>query len=102
MSDAVIVRLTSLEKINLGVDTLKRSHILYVYFVNLRYYKKAEIFSKNLPPAQWIALLKRRVQKIEQNKPDHCDIYQKNHNKNAIEWHWSHTSDLVGTLVKFH
>ena len=39
---------------------------------------------------QWISLLYRRVQKIEQI------------NKNAIEWHWSPTSELVGTLVKFH
>ena len=30
---------------------------------------------------QWISLLYRRVQKIEQVKPDHCDIYQKNHKK---------------------
>jgi hypothetical protein len=22
--------------------------------------------------------------------------------KNAIEWHWSPTSEMVGTLVKFH
>ena len=35
--------------------------------------------------SQWIALLNRRVEKIEQIMPDHCDIYQKNHNKNAIE-----------------
>ena len=52
--------------------------------------------------SQWISLLYRRVQKIEQIQPDHCDIHQKNHNKNEIEWHWSHTSELVGTLVKFH
>ena len=50
---------------------------------------------------QWISLLYRRVQKIEQIKPEHCDSYQNNRTKNAIEWHWSHTSDLVGTLVKF-
>ena len=31
--------------------------------------------------AQWISLLNRRVQKIEQIKPDHCDRYQKNHHK---------------------
>ena len=52
------------------------------------------------PYTQWISLLYRRVQKIDEIQPDHCDIYQKNHNKNAIEWHWTHTSDLVGPLVK--
>ena len=52
--------------------------------------------------AQWISLLYRRVQKIEQIEPDHCDRYQNNHIKNAIEWHWSPTSEMVGTLVKFH
>ena len=31
--------------------------------------------------AQWISLLYRRVQKIDEIQPDHCDIYQKNHNK---------------------
>ena len=41
--------------------------------------------------SQWISLQYRRVQKIEQIKPDHCDKYQKNRTKNAIEWHWSHT-----------
>ena len=30
---------------------------------------------------QWISLLYRRLQKIEQIKPDHCDRYQKNHIK---------------------
>ena len=30
---------------------------------------------------QWISLLYRRVQKIDEIQPDHCDIYQKNHNK---------------------
>ena len=51
---------------------------------------------------QWISLLNRRVQKIEQIEPDHCDRYQINPTKNAIEWHWSPTSEMVGTLVKFH
>ena len=31
---------------------------------------------------QWITLLYRRVQKIEQIEPDHCDRYQNNRNKN--------------------
>ena len=43
--------------------------------------------------AQWISLLYRRVQEIEQIEPDHCDRYQNNRTKNAIEWHWSHTSE---------
>ena len=30
---------------------------------------------------QWISLLHRRVQKIEQIEPDHCDRYQNNHIK---------------------
>ena len=30
---------------------------------------------------QWISLLYRRVQKIEQIKPDHCDRYQNNRTK---------------------
>ena len=34
-----------------------------------------------LPKTQWISLLNRRVQKIEQIQPHHCAIYQKNHNK---------------------
>ena len=29
--------------------------------------------------AQWISLLYRRLQKIEQIYPDHCDRYQNNH-----------------------
>ena len=33
--------------------------------------------------AQWIFLLYRRLQKIEQVKPDHCDRYQNNRNKNC-------------------
>ena len=35
--------------------------------------------------AQWISLLYRWLQKIEQIEPDHCDRYQKNYIKNAIE-----------------
>ena len=30
---------------------------------------------------QWISLLHRWVQKIEQIEPDHCDRYQNNHIK---------------------
>ena len=30
---------------------------------------------------QWISLLYRRVQKIEQIEPDHCDRYQNNSTK---------------------
>ena len=47
---------------------------------------------------QWISLLYRRVQKIEQIQPDHCDRYQKN-----TEWHWSHTSEICGlsTIINF-
>ena len=54
-------------------------------------------------PAQWISLLYRRLQKIEQIEPDHCDRYQNNHIKNAIEWHWSHTSEIRGlsTIINF-
>ena len=37
--------------------------------------------------SQWISLLYRRLQKIEQIKPDHCDRYQNNRIKNATEWH---------------
>ena len=33
------------------------------------------------PLTQWISLLNRRVQKIEQIEPDHCDRYQNNSNK---------------------
>ena len=51
---------------------------------------------------QWIPLLYRRVQKIEQIKPEHRDSYQNNRTKNAIEWHWSPTSEMVRTLIKFH
>ena len=43
--------------------------------------------------SQWISLLYRRVQKMKQIKPDHCNRYQNNCTKNAIEWHWSHTSE---------
>ena len=52
---------------------------------------------------QWISLQYRRLQKIEQIKPDHFDRYQKNHNKNAIEWHWSPTSEIRGlsTIINF-
>ena len=32
---------------------------------------------------QWIFLLYRWLQKIEQVKPDHCDRYQNNRNKNC-------------------
>ena len=32
---------------------------------------------------QWIFLLYRRLQKIEQVEPDHCDRYQNNCNKNC-------------------
>ena len=46
-------------------------------------------------------LLSRRLQKIEHVKPNHCDRYQNNRTKNAIEWHWSPTSERVRTLVKF-
>ena len=42
---------------------------------------------------QWISLLYRRVQKIEQIKPDYCKDIKKTALKNAIEWHWSHTSE---------
>ena len=49
--------------------------------------------------AQWISLLYRRLQKIEQIEPDHCDRYQNNRTKNAIEWHWSPTSEMVGILL---
>ena len=42
---------------------------------------------------QWISLLYRRVQKIEQIKPDHCDRIKTTALKNVIEWHWSHTSE---------
>ena len=52
--------------------------------------------------AQWKSLLYRRVQKIEQIEPDRSDRYQNNRTKIAIEWHWSPTSEMVGTLVKFH
>ena len=31
--------------------------------------------------SQWISLLYRRVQKIDEIEPDHCDRYQNNHNK---------------------
>ena len=31
--------------------------------------------------AQWIFLLYRRVQKIDEIEPDHCKIYQNNRNK---------------------
>ena len=41
----------------------------------------SEFFYVHVYYAQWISLLCRRVQKIEQIQPDHCDIYQKNHNK---------------------
>ena len=51
---------------------------------------------------QWISLLYRRVQKIEQIQQDHCEDIKTTALKNAIDWHWSHTSDLLGTLVKFH
>ena len=57
-------------------------------------------FLFNVP--QWISLLYRRVQKIEQIQSDHCDRSQNNCTKNAIEWHCSPTSEMVGTLVKFH
>ena len=36
-----------------------------------------------VPTTQWIFLLYRRLQKIEQVKPDHCDRYQNNRNKNC-------------------
>ena len=48
---------------------------------------------------QWISLLYRRVQKMEQTTV--IDI-KTTALKNAIEWYWSHTSDLVGKLVKFY
>ena len=35
----------------------------------------------NKTDTQWISLLYRRVQKIEQIKPDHCDRYQNNRTK---------------------
>ena len=40
---------------------------------------------------------------MEQIEPDHCDRYQNNHIKNAIEWHWSHTSEIRGlsTIINF-
>ena len=51
----------------------------------------------------WISLLYRRLQKIEQIEPDHCDGYQNNYIKNAIEWHWSHTLEIRGlsTIINF-
>ena len=52
---------------------------------------------------QWIFLLHRQVQKLELIKPDHWDRYQNNHIKNAIDWHWSHTSEIRGlsTIINF-
>ena len=45
-------------------------------------------FSQNLgADSQWISLLYRRLQKIEQIKSDHCDGYQNGGIKNAFEWH---------------
>ena len=41
---------------------------------------------------QWISLQYRRLQKIEQIEPDHCDKYQNNRTK--IVWHWSATSAM--------
>ena len=38
---------------------------------------------KEKQKTQWIFLLYRRLQKIEQVKPDHCDRYQNNRNKNC-------------------
>ena len=37
--------------------------------------------SLNLYLAQWISLLYRRVQKIDEIEPDHCDRYQNNRTK---------------------
>ena len=35
--------------------------------------------AEHLGGSQWISLLYRRLQKIEQIEPDHCDRYQNNH-----------------------
>ena len=83
-----------------------RAHVRFDDFEILRaigrgaFGKVCSSFDFYIP--QWISLLYGRVQKIEQIKPDHCDRYQNNCTKNAIEWHWSPTSEMVGTLVKFH
>ena len=45
------------------------------------------------PATQWISWLYRRVQKIDEIQPDHCDIYQKNHNK---KYNWMVLVSYIG------
>ena len=72
--------------------------VMYLVQLNLLSAKQfIDLKLESLPNPQWISLLYRRLQILEQIKSDHCDRYQNKRTKNAIEWHWSHTSKQVGT-----
>ena len=64
--------------------------------------KIGKVLEKSCHPIHSGYLYYIRVQKIDEIEPDHCDGYQNNRTKNAIECYWSPTSEMVGTLLKFH
>ena len=50
-----------------------------------------------------MAVINPPESKLAKRTSVHCDRYQNNHNKNATEWHWFHTSEICGlsTIINF-